>query len=381
MKKILFVHQSAELYGSDKTLLLLLKYLDKNKFFPIVVLPNEGPLKEALESENIEVIIAPIIKLHRKMFVPRNLFLILNQVRRGFLLLNKLYKEHHFEIVYSNTLAVLLGYLFAKKNRIKHIWHVHEIIESPKIVNRIFRFLLARKNNSFTIYNSRATANFWESASVKRNNFNIICNGLEVPKEKFTSTEIDNFKKSLFGTSNAIIIGLVGRINRLKGHKTLLNAIKTLDKNKYKIVLVGSTVENQEHYLEELKKIVISNDLEKNTVFLPFQNNINKIWQVIDIAVVPSTEPESFGLVAVEAMLAKKPVIASNHGGLTEIVLHKKTGLLVEPNNEKDLGNAIEILINNEKLRIYMGENGYKRAIEEFSVKNYVSEIEKVLIN
>ena len=142
MKKILFVHQSAELYGSDKTLLLLLKYLDKNKFFPIVVLPNEGPLKEALESENIEVIIAPIIELHRKMFVPRNLFLILNQVRRGFLLLNKLYKEHHFEIVYSNTLAVLLGYLFAKKNRIKHIWHVHEIIEHPKVIANFYAKIL-----------------------------------------------------------------------------------------------------------------------------------------------------------------------------------------------------------------------------------------------
>ena len=61
MKNILFIHQSAELYGSDKTLLLLLKYLDKSKYNPLVVLPNEGPLKQELEKENILVVIAPVL--------------------------------------------------------------------------------------------------------------------------------------------------------------------------------------------------------------------------------------------------------------------------------------------------------------------------------
>ena len=60
MKNILFVHQSAELYGSDKTLLLLLKHINKQKFCPIVVLPNDGPLKKELEKENIEVFITPV---------------------------------------------------------------------------------------------------------------------------------------------------------------------------------------------------------------------------------------------------------------------------------------------------------------------------------
>ena len=55
MKNILFIHQSAELYGSDKTLLLLLKYLDKSKYNPLVVLPNEGPLKQELEKENMSI--------------------------------------------------------------------------------------------------------------------------------------------------------------------------------------------------------------------------------------------------------------------------------------------------------------------------------------
>ena len=79
MKNILFIHQSAELYGSDKTLLLLLKYLDKAKFYPVVILPNDGPLKNELEKVNIEVHIAPVLKLYRKMFSPKNLITFFSQ--------------------------------------------------------------------------------------------------------------------------------------------------------------------------------------------------------------------------------------------------------------------------------------------------------------
>ena len=74
MKTIIFIHQSAELYGSDKTLLLLLKNLDKSKYKPIVILPFDGPLKDALEIEKIEVVIAPVLKLYRKLFTPKNIF-------------------------------------------------------------------------------------------------------------------------------------------------------------------------------------------------------------------------------------------------------------------------------------------------------------------
>ena len=103
MKKVLFVHQSAELYGSDRTLLLLMKHINRQKFHPIVVLPNEGPLKIELEKEKIEVHIAPVIKLHRKMFKPQNFIGFLKQLKQGFSILNHLNKIHQFDLVYSNT--------------------------------------------------------------------------------------------------------------------------------------------------------------------------------------------------------------------------------------------------------------------------------------
>ena len=381
MKNILFIHQSAEMYGSDKTLLLLIRHINRERFCPVVILPNEGPLKKALELENIEVYIAPVIKLHRKMFTPKNMVSLLKQIKQAFRIVNKINENYNFEIVYSNTLAVLLGYLFAKKNRIKHVWHVHEIIESPKIVAKIFRFLLHTKSNFFTIYNSNATADFWKSSSQKNIDFEVVTNGLEVPSSPLLVNEIVSIRKEIFDVNNEIVIGLVGRINKWKGQFILLEAFSKLIK-KYpdlRLIFVGSTTENQSYILKELTAKIDAFQIVNQVKIVPFQPDINKIWSAIDIAIVPSVEPEPFGLVAVEAMLAKKPVIASNHGGLTEIVIHEHTGFLVQPNNVTDLVNAIETLVNDEAKRLEMGEKGYVRAVEEFSIYKYVSNIEKIL--
>ena len=381
MKNILFIHQSAEMYGSDKTLLLLIRHINRERFCPVVILPNEVPLKKALELENIEVYIAPVIKLHRKMFTPKNMVSLLKQIKQAFRIVNKINENYNFEIVYSNTLAVLLGYLFAKKNRIKHVWHVHEIIESPKIVAKIFRFLLHTKSNFFTIYNSNATADFWKSSSQKNIDFEVVTNGLEVPSSPLLVNEIVSIRKEIFDVNNEIVIGLVGRINKWKGQFILLEAFSKLIK-KYpdlRLIFVGSTTENQSYILKELTAKIDAFQIVNQVKIVPFQPDINKIWSAIDIAIVPSVEPEPFGLVAVEAMLAKKPVIASNHGGLTEIVIHEHTGFLVQPNNVTDLVNAIETLVNDEAKRLEMGEKGYVRAVEEFSIYKYVSNIEKIL--
>ena len=95
---------------------------------------------------------------------------------------------------------------------------------------------------------------------------------------------------------------------------------------------------------------------------------------------MPSTEAESFGLVAVEAMMAKKPVIGSNHGGLTEIIVNNKTGLLFEPNNENELAQSIQYLINNPKIRIEMGEKGQQRAMEAFSIESYIKNFQELFL-
>ena len=380
MKNILFIHQSAELYGSDKTLLLLLKNLDKNKFKPIVLLPFDGPLKEALENENIEVVIAPVLKLYRKLFTPKNLIGFFKDIKTAFKIVNELHKKYQFTLIYSNTLAVLLGIMFAWKNNIKHLWHVHEIIEKPSLFKKAFVGLLSLKSNTHIVYNSQATKVFWELNKSIINKGVVIWNGIEINTPESSTSELFDIRKNLFlAQPNEIILALVGRISRWKGQMILLDAFNNLvQKNEnIKLVFVGAPPPNQEKFQEDLEERIASFKLNDKVLIIPFQNEIHKIWQAIDIAVVPSTEPEPFGMVAIEAMLAHKPIVGSNHGGLTEIIENNATGFLVTPNSVQDLVIALEKLIQNELLRKEMGENGYLRVTTAFSVEQYVDSFEK----
>lgn len=380
MKNILFIHQSAELYGSDKTLLLLLKNLDKNKFKPIVLLPFDGPLKEALENENIEVVIAPVLKLYRKLFTPKNLIGFFKDIKVAFKIVNELHKKYQFTLIYSNTLAVLLGIMFAWKNNIKHLWHVHEIIEKPSLFKKAFVGLLSLKSNTHIVYNSQATKVFWELNKSIINKGVVIWNGIEIYTPESSTSELFDIRKNLFlAQSNEIILALVGRISRWKGQMILLDAFNNLvQKNEnIKLVFVGAPPPNQEKFQEDLEDRISSFKLNDKVLIIPFQNEIHKIWQAIDIAVVPSTEPEPFGMVAIEAMLAHKPIVGSNHGGLTEIIENNATGFLVTPNSVQDLVIALEKLIQNELLRKEMGEKGYLRVTTAFSVEQYVDSFEK----
>jgi glycosyltransferase involved in cell wall biosynthesis len=379
MINILFIHQSAELYGSDKTLLLLLKHIDKTRFYPVVVLPNEGPLKSELDKENIKVVIAPVLKVYRKMFTPQNILKFVKDIKKGVDALDILNKQHHFDIVYSNTLAVLLGIIYAKKRKIKHLWHVHEIIVHPKVIASIFPKILMRYSN-LVICNSNATQN---NLTVRipelKSKTKVIYNGVELNSENKAVAQ-----KTDFGFNETdIIITLVGRISRLKGHKLLLDVFTNhLIKNEnIKLLFVGSPVEGQEQYLDEIQNSINRNKLQTKVKTLPFLNDLNGIWSITDIAIMPSTEAESFGLVAVEAMLAKKPVVASDLGGLSEIVINNKTGFLFDPNSKEALSEALFKLIESPSLRSEFGEKGYERAIKEFSITKHVQQFEAVLEN
>ena len=127
-----------------------------------------------------------------------------------------------------------------------------------------------------------------------------------------------------------------------------------------------------------MKNQILEFGLVNKVVVIPFQKEIEKFWNSIDIAVVPSTEPEPFGMVVIEAMLAKKPVIASNHGGPTEIIIQNETGLLFEPNNHNSLSNALEKLIQDKQLRMLYGENGFNRVHTTFSLESHVNHFEKI---
>ncbi|RZJ71972.1 glycosyltransferase family 4 protein [Flavobacterium sp.] len=367
---ILVIHQSAELYGSDKTLLHLVSALQGSEISFIIVLPFDGPLRPELEKCGAKVIIAPVIKISRKMFTPGNVFSLPTQVWRGFAAVKKQLGKTKIDLVYSNTLAVMFGALYAKRFRLPHLWHVHEIIEHPKIIARSYPKLVRRFSN-VAVFNSFATQDFMLSQLPALSKISqVVHNGIDRPEPKDNRDEVRS--RFFDADKDSVVIALVGRISRWKGQKLLAEAFSKMKSSAAtKLVFVGSAPPGQDHFERELQQTVSHFGLTDKTKMVAFTDDIWSIWDAIDIAVVPSTEPEPFGLVAIEAMLAKKPVVGANHGGLVEIIRESETGNLFTPGNASELAECLDALSDSLELRKTFGNKGFEIATEHFSQKSY----------
>jgi glycosyltransferase involved in cell wall biosynthesis len=381
MKKIiLFVHQSADLYGSDRVLLALVTKLDREKFLPIVLLPVDGPLVTELAAAGVEYHVLPITCLSRAtLSLPGLLHLPANLIKsiRAF---NHALKGRHIDLVHSNTLAVLPGALWARWHHIPHVWHVHEIILHPKFVRKAYALLLSWFANCIICISHATKENLLQDKPALASKIQVVWNGLA----RAASMDIDavrQYRHSVGVREGEVLVALVGRINRWKGQNLLVEAAGLLWQqgiHQVRFLIVGSAPDGQQHFLTTLQQLINESPAKENFVLQSFTQDVSTVWDACDIAVIPSTEPEPFGMVALEAMAASKPIIAANHGGLAEIVVQGETGLLVPPGDAAALAEAIKQLAADVNLRRQMGESGRLRYRSEFTLDRHVENISRI---
>ena len=177
---------------------------------------------------------------------------------------------------------------------------------------------------------------------------------------------------------------MIGRFNSWKGQPLLIKALATLPKqsqDRLEIVFVGNCFRGQEAYLSDAKKLCTDLNLQCEYHFYDFSNYAGDFFEWGDIVVIPSTKPEPFGLVSIEGMAYSNPIIAANHGGLAEVVLHEETGIKFEPNNHKDLAKAIEHYLQHPQDISRHGTIGHKRFQELYTIdvysKNFIEAVER----
>lgn len=165
----------------------------------------------------------------------------------------------------------------------------------------------------------------------------------------------------------------IGRLSSEKGVHYLLEAIKDLPKE-IKLKIAGTGPEEN-----KLKKYVKNNNLN-NIEFLGFKNReeIKELYQNCISTILPCNWFEIFGMTNIESFINGKPVIASNIGGIPEIVEDNINGLLFEPGNVEQLKECILKYWNNPDLVVEHGKNGYQKAITQYTEGRYYDELMKV---
>lgn len=179
-----------------------------------------------------------------------------------------------------------------------------------------------------------------------------------------TEEELKEFKNKL-ESKNSFMVGIIGRINEFKGQYLLIEAMKILNEKglDIKSFIIGHAM--SEEYLEKLKQKVKEYKLEEQIIFIGFTKEPHKFMQACD-TVLMTSKNETFGLVTIEAMKMSTAVIASNSGGVLEIIDDEITGLLFESENYKDLALKIERLYTDNNLKEKLAKNGQKKANEFF---------------
>ncbi|SEF83892.1 glycosyltransferase family 4 protein [Algoriphagus boritolerans] len=371
-RNILFLQSSSEGYGSGKIIQQVLRLYKKEGFNPIVLLTNSGSLQSVLENEGFPVYVQNLGILRRKYVNPTGLLNRLSKNLKAYRFLSELHKQYQFELVYSNTLAVIVGAYWAKRRRIPHIWHIHEILPGPKPLVKMLVSLLDQSTPN-PIAVSHAVANHWQPL-LQKSKIQVIHNG--IPYEDF----LENYpaaKRDLGLPESDLLIGMIGRINPGKGQLFFLELANRLSK-KYPnahFLLVGDPFPGYELILEEVRKEIRSKRLESRVSYLGFRDDIPKVMAALDVFVLPSILPDSFPTVILEAMAAGKPVVATRSGGASEMVLEEETGFLIPIGNVEKGVESLEKLIENERLRLKFGQAGRKRVLSEYSLETFEEKI------
>ncbi|MCK4322989.1 MAG: glycosyltransferase family 4 protein [Armatimonadetes bacterium] len=378
--RIAYVDHAVDFGGAEHSLIELISRLDRTSFTP-VILHTEGA--KWLQSDliaDVEKIAAvsphPLLEQKRDELSVGLLPLIGNTwtALRLSLKLRRALRRSGAQLVHTNSLKThFVGGLAARLGRLPLIWHVRDLLaenEGYHLLRRAARLLRPR-----VIAISEAVAQQFAGLPV---GVTVIPNG--IPLDKFCPGPPSPQLRSELGlTADDRVLLMVSRLTPWKGHMTLLEAVALLADRwpRLKLVIVGEVAFWEADYEQQLKQRAAELGLTEQVIWTGFRSDVPQLLRLCDIFVLPSVR-EPFGRVIIEAMATGRPVVATESGGVPEIVVDGQTGLLVPPNDADLLAEAIEALLTDQECAQQMGAEGLARAHRFFSVDRVARQVQEL---
>ncbi|GAA1851128.1 glycosyltransferase family 4 protein [Myceligenerans crystallogenes] len=375
MTTVLLAHPSAELYGSDLQLVETVTGLVEAGATVVTALPHDGPLAAGLRAagSRVEIVGMPVLrKAHlRPGGIARLAWLSLRTA--GPIL--RLIRRHRPRALLVNTVTIPSWLALSRLAGIAPVCHVHEAEADAALPVRIALnapLLLARD----VVVNS-ATARDVVVGAVPalRRRTRVVYNGVPGPATVTPGRSPDD--DAAPGSS---LVVLVGRLSPRKGTDVALEAIGRLrrDGHDVRLALCGSVFAGYEWFEEQLRARAARADLAGAVEFAGYAD----VWEWFgraDVVVVPS-RVEPFGNVAVQALLAERPLVASRTQGLAEIVRDGETGLSVTPGDPAALADGIATLLGDPRLAAALAAAGRKDAEARFGAGRYRRDLAGIVL-
>jgi glycosyltransferase involved in cell wall biosynthesis len=379
---VLFLDHTAQIGGGEIALLNLIRNLDKNLIHPIVLLWADGPLVDRMRPHaetHVLLLSAAVGGAAKDGLGWRSLL----KCKTAFLMGVHIFKvawlsrRMQIDVIHTNSLkADVIGGLAGWLARVPIVWHVRDRIEPdylPAAIVRLFRWL-CRTVPDYVIANSESTLASLrlpvESDVVTKRRARVVHDGCYV----------DPMPEGRSFSNLGSRIGLIGRISPWKGQHIFLQAAALVSPvyPGAKFEIIGAPLFSEREYEASLHELCRELRLDEDVDFTGFVEDVAERIAELDIVVHASTTGEPFGQVIIEAMAQQKPVVATDGGGVPEIVEDGVTGLLVPMGDAPRMAQAITYLLDHPEIAAPMGCQGRRRVLAQFTIQKTARMVESV---
>ncbi len=357
---VLHVISDTNIGGAGRHLLTFLDSFDRSALHVRVLCPAGSLLASRCAAKGIEVIEMAQMPPDESLRL-RGLF---SQVRE----MVKIMKNYRVRVVHTH--ASFAGRLAAKIAGAGCIVYTKHRLDQPELPAGLKGGLL-RLANDLTCHRviavSRAVKENLLRQGVKANKIEVIYNGIDIAglRKRALGKAVILPEDLVHPGPKTCVVGVIARLEPEKGHRCFLDAARLILPEvpdvKFLIVGTGSLEKELKVYAEKL-------GIKDKVIFTGLRDDIPELISRLDVVVLPSLS-ESFGLSLVEGMCLGKPCVASNVGGIKEIIVDGKNGLLAEPGNARALAEKIVFLLQNPALARRLGEEAARTVEEKFDAR------------
>lgn len=371
--------------GGEFLTFYLITHLRRDIFRPLLVYAHDGVIIRRLKEAGIDNVQIPlsskIANIYPREISLRSPFFVISflwhLVLGGTIFkLNKILRKNNIHLIYcADNISKFMGGIAGKMAGVKVVAHCHDDFKEDTMGKTMRMFYLMLLDRILTV--SERVKKFFAVSNKGFQKAITVYNGIDT--DIFNPQNVSEDLRNELGLKKEnIVIGSIGVIEKDKGHRYLVESISRLKAEgitNVVCVICGTGPEES-----DLKEFVRAKGLDSEILFLGFRDDIPKVLKILDILALMSLTIESFSMAAVEAMAMEVSVIATNIGGIPEVIDDGKTGIIIPPGNVDALCEAIKYLIQNPEIRFRMGQNGRVRVLELFTIEGNVRKTEDIFL-
>lgn len=358
---VLHIIGGGEIGGAEKHILNLLQGMDRSRFTPRLCCLFSEPFAQLAQEAGIDV---DVIDMRSKYNVG------------AFQAMKNLLLRHRVDIVHTHGVrANLVGRLGARMAGIKPIvTTIHSVLEQDypsfwaRVTNQLMEQMTLGYVQQFVTVSEGLKADL-VSKGISQDKITTIYNGIDFAQFK-PRGQGEAWRQKLGIAPDKLVVGILARLHPVKGHQYFLEAADRIRHScpNVHFLIVGSGL-GKEQVLAQVERL----NLQDQVTLTGFVDDIVGIYDLLDVLVISSLS-EGFGLTAVEAMAMQVPVVATNVGGLPEVIQDGVSGYLVPPANGPALAGKVLRLLSDNQLAQTIASSAFEWAESKFTVQAMIDQ-------